>query len=235
MEHKNRVPVLAALAIIFVGLAVCGGISANEPMLGLGIAAAFLCLLLIPAFHLRAARLKKISQKENPLIRFEYASHEIDEIAAVQRQAVFKKSVRLSILFSLCFAILFTPFVLMSMEPNSELPPMLPFAVACVVLPWLSLIIAPKVVENAIRTRPCVSLVGRDYVLIANRYQGVNDRLSLTADRIRFENGRDGNMGCLNVRYSFKAFRYHTQTINLWVQIPVPHDREKETTVFRLK
>ncbi len=80
-----------------------------------------------------------------------------------------------------------------------------------------------------------MSLVGRDYVLLANRYHGVNDRFSRQADRIRFESGKDGKMGTLNVRYSFKAMRYHSATISLWVQILVPHDREKYAAALRLE
>lgn len=78
-----------------------------------------------------------------------------------------------------------------------------------------------------------MSLVGRDYVLIANRYHGVNDRLSFQA--IRFESGKDGKMGTLNVRYSFKTMRYHSATISLWVQIPVPHDRKMDAAALLLR
>jgi uncharacterized membrane protein YjgN (DUF898 family) len=235
MVYKNRVPVLAALAVIFTGIAVCGGLSADEPVLGLGIAAAFVCLILIPAFHLRATRLKKISEKENPLIRFEYAPDEINEIATVQRQIVYKKSVKLSVFLSISLAIIFAPFVMFSLQPEPTLPSVLPIAVPCVLLPWISLIIAPYVVEKSIRIRPCISLVGHDYVLIANRYPGVNDRFSLKAERVRYEKGTEGSMGSLGVCYSFKAMRYHTTTISLWVRLPVPHGREEDAAALRLE
>jgi hypothetical protein len=169
------------------------------------------------------------------LIRFDYEPREIEEIVSEQRKLIFKKSVRLSVLFSICLTIIFLPFVLFSMEPDSQLPPMLPIALPCVLLPWLSLIIAPYVVNTAIRIRPCVSLVGRDYVLIANRYHGVNDRYELTADRIRFENGKDGKMASLCVRYSFKAMRTAIpRTFSLWVKIPVPHGRKSDAKALQL-
>ena len=80
-----------------------------------------------------------------------------------------------------------------------------------------------------------MSLVGRDYVLIANRYQGVKDRVSLQADRVRLDIGKDGKMGAANVRYSFKAMRYHSATISLWMRIPVPHDRKMKAAALRLE
>lgn len=234
MAYKNRVPLLVVLAAVFAGIAVYGGVSGSEPMLGMGIAAAFVCLILIPAFWLRATRLKKISSKENPLIRFDYAPDEINEIVSAQMKAVFKKSAKLSLFFSISFAVIWLPFVYFSLQPNPTLPPMLPYAVLCVLLPWLSLIVAPKVVESSIRTRPCVSLVGHDYVLIANLYHGVNDRSSLKAERLRFEKGDDTKMGMLHVCYSFKAMKYHTTTITLWVQVPVPRDRESDAAFLRI-
>jgi hypothetical protein len=53
MEQRNWVPLLAALTVAFAGLAVYGGLSGNEPMLGLGIAAGFVSIVLMPAFHQR--------------------------------------------------------------------------------------------------------------------------------------------------------------------------------------
>lgn len=236
MEKTNRGPLMAALVITFAGLAFYGGLTANEPVLGLGIAAAFVCLILIPAFHQRAKRLRKIFEKENVLIRFEYEPSEIEEIAAAQRHAMFKKCIRLSVLFSVCLTIIFLPFVLLSMEPDSQLPPMLPIALPCVLLPWLSLIIAPYVVSKTIRARPCISLVGRDYVLVTNRYHGVNDRYQLRADAVRFENGKGGRMGTLFVKYSFKAMRTALpSTFSLWVNIPVPYGREKDAAVLNME
>jgi hypothetical protein len=236
MEIRNRLPLLAAMVIAFTGLAFYGGLTANEPALGIGIGAAFVCFVMMPAFHLRAKRLRKICEKENALIRFEYDLSEIKEIAVEQKKLMLKKSIRLSVLFSVCLAVIFLPFVLFSMEPDSELPPMLPVALTCVLLPWLSIIIAPYVVSNTIQARPCVSLIGRDYVLIANRYHGVNDRYQLHADRIRFEKGKGGKMGCLSVRYSFKAMSAAMPRIfNLWVQIPVPHGRENDAAALHLE
>ncbi len=230
---KNRLPMLASLVIVFIGLACYGGLSANEPVLGLGIGAAFLCLAAIPAFYLRAQRLRKIVEKENALIRFEYEPGEIEEIAAAQRYAVIKKSKGLSLLFSICFAIIFTPFVLFSMEPESKLPLMLPIALSCVLLPWLSLIVAPYTVSKKIRTRPCISLVGRDYVFVTNRYHGVNDRYALEADFIEFEKGIDGAMSRLRVCYRFKAMRT-SRIFKLWVDIPVPHTREDDAMALKV-
>jgi len=234
MEKKNRVPLLAALAAAFIGMAFYGGIKANEPVLGIGVAAAFMCVILMPAFHLRAKRLRKIVEKEEILIRFEYEPEEIEEITAAQKHIVFKKSIGLSVLFSICFAIIFMPFVLFSMEPGSTLSPMLPIALCCILLPWLSLFIAPCVVSKIIRTRPCVSLVGRNYVLVTNRYHGVNDRHQLEADGIRFEKGKNGKMSCLCVRYRFKAMR-PTRILRLWVEIPIPYKRENDAKALVLQ
>ena len=221
MKQNKSIVVLGVLAAISAGIAVYGGMLGNEPMLGAGVAVGFLSLLMMPAFHNRAQKIRKIREKENPFIYWEYADDEVEDIAEEQRRVVRKKSVWLSVLISICMAIIFLPFYLISLQENSELPPILPIALICVLLPWLSVLLAPSVAVGKIRVRPCVSIVGNDYVLVANRYLGVNDRWQLKAGKFRLEESTSGAMAKLSVQYSFRAMK-SMGIFHLWVNIPVP-------------
>jgi hypothetical protein len=132
-----------------------------------------------------------------------------------------------------CLVVIFVPFVVLSMQEDSGLPPMLPVALPVVLLPWLAVPVVPAVVARKIRRYPCVTLVGPDYILVANRYLGINDRHDLTAVETRYEPSPDGGMATLRVRYRFKVGRV-TTLIHRWVDVPVPHGREREAAELDL-
>ena len=219
--------VLIIITAGFAAVAVYGGITGSEAMLAVGLEGALVCLLLIPAFAVRAKRRRKIRERQDALICFEYSFAEAQEIASAARPVILKRSIRISAAISICIAFIFMPFVLFSLQPGSTLPPMLPFAIACVVLPWLSVPIAPAATTYNIRKAPCISFVGHNCILIANRYLGINDRCALEADGMRFEAGKNGGMTTLHVRYCYRAGRVPTK-IQHWVQVPVPRGREQE-------
>lgn len=225
--------ILIILAAGFAAAAVFGGAAGDEAMLAVGLSGAFLCLVLMPAFAVRSARKKKILKRQDALVCFEYSASEAEEIAAAARPAVRRQSIKLSVLFSICLAVIFAPFVALSMQPEPQLPPMLPVAAVCVALPWLSVLLAPAFTARTIRNVPCVSVVGRNCILIANRYLGINDRYALEADAVRFEPGKYGGMAKLYVRYRFRAGRV-SMTILRWVEAPVPRGREAEAAAIRV-
>jgi len=220
-----------AVEAVFVAAAIYGGIQGSEAALGAGAAGALLGLALFPALAVRAKRRRQIGERQDALIRFEYSVAEAEEIVAAAIPAVCKQSVRLSILFSVCFAVIFAPFLAIAAEKGSVPIALLCAAAACVVLPWLSVAIAPAVSAHTIRKVPCVSFVGRSCVLIANRYPGINDRYALVAETARFEPGKDGGMAVMHVRYRFRAGKV-SATIRHWVDVPVPHGREAEAAAL---
>lgn len=227
---------LIIITIGFAAVAVYGGVSGSEALLAVGLAGAFLCLLLIPAFAVRASRRRKIREREDGLICFGYSFAEAEEIAAAVKPDIRRRSVRISAALSICIGVIFLPFILFSLQHDSGLPPMLPIAIPIAVLPWFSVLIAPEATASSIRKAPCVSFVGRNCVLITNRYMGINDRYALEADAMRFEPGKNGAMATLHVRYRYRAGRMPAK-IQHWVRVPVPRGREKDATeigkVFR--
>jgi hypothetical protein len=233
VRRSYGVKVTAILTAISVVVLLCGLIADREEMIAAGAAAAFLFLLLVPAFGLRAGRVEKIRARQGALLAWEYAPCEIGEIVRTQRRAIRKTSVSIALLMCVCLVVIFVPFVVLSMQEDSGLPPMLPVALPVVLLPWLAVPVVPAVVARKIRRYPCVTLVGPDYILVANRYLGINDRHDLTAVETRYEPSPDGGMATLRVRYRFKVGRV-TTLIHRWVDVPVPHGREREAAELDL-
>ena len=217
----------------FAAATVYGGVTGKEVFLGAGAAGLLLGFVLAPGIAMRAKRRQQLAQQYGLLARFEYSIAETEEIAAAVIPDVRKRSVRLSILFSVCFVIIFTPFIIISAEKGNVPPALVCTAAVCVVLPWLSLAIAPAVTVRTIRNYPCVSIIGRNCVLIANRYSGLNDRYALTAEDAIFVPGKDGGMAVLRVCYRFRAGRVPVQ-IRQWVEVPVPRGRETEAEALKL-
>ena len=211
----------------FSAVAVYGGATGSEALLGTGLAGALLCLVLIPAYAVRVSRKNKISVRKDGIICFKYSLAEAEEIAAAAKPDIRRRSIRISAALSICLAVIFAPFVLLSLQPGFNAPPLPPIAIPIIILPWASVLIAPAVTVYNIRKAPCVSFVGRNCLLITNRYMGINDRCALEADAVRFEAGKDGNLATLQVRYRYRAGRVPTK-IQHWVKVPVPRGREAE-------
>ena len=231
---STGIKVLIILTIGFIAVAIYGGVSGNEAMLGTGAGGALLCLALMPALALRASRRRKIRERQDAYVCFEYSTAEAKKIAAAAKRSVRKTSIRVSVLLSICLAVIFVPFVVFSLEPGSALPSIWPIAVVCAALPWLSVPIAPAVVAHTVRSALCVSIVGRNCVLIANRYTGINDRYALEAEAVSFEPGANGGMATLHVRYRFRAGRT-PRILRYTVAVPVPTGREAEAAAVRLE
>lgn len=222
---------LAAAAAACAAAVVYGGITGEQLLIGIGSGAGFLCLVFIPVVRVRAAKVQKIRQRDDALIVFEYARDEVDALVSAERRAALKKCRSLSILLSVCFAVIFAPFcVIVRQSGGGQALPVI--AAICIILPWLSLLAGPWEAENRLRRAPCVSVIGRDYILVANRYHGVNDRHQLTAVGMRFE-AQDEGMAKLYVRYRFVAMR-PTRTLHLWVAVPVPAGREDDAAMLEI-
>ncbi len=223
----------AAAEAVFAAAAVMGGVSGNEPLLGAGAAGALLGLALAPAIAVRARRRRQIADRQDTLLRFEYSAAEVHAISAVARREVRGRSVRLSLFFSVACAVLFAFFIAISAEEGAVSPALTGAAAACVVLPWLSVLIAPAVAVHTVRRTPCESILGRSSLLVANRYPGINDRVALTAEQAHFAPAKNGGMAMLRVRYRYRAGRVGTD-IRQWVEIPVPYGHEAEAAALKL-
>lgn len=233
MRQSYGTKITVFLTAICGAAALYGLIAGEERLIAGGMGAGFIFLLLIPAFRQRSARVDKIRAKQDALVEWEYGPHEIEKIVEAQRPVVRKTSASLALLVCVCLIVIFAPFVVLSMQEDSGLPPMLPIAIPVVLAPWLAMPLAPGVVARKVRRQPCVSLIGRDYILVANRYLGINDRHALTAVEAKYEPSQDGDMATLHVRYQFKVGRL-TFLVNRWVGIPVPYGREREAANLSL-
>lgn len=80
--------------------------------------------------------------------------------------------------------------------------------------------------HRAIRRQPCQTRIGKNYLLVANRYHALNDYSRMSAEHAEFLPASEG-MATLRVRYSFwagKRYSRHEKDID----IPVPLGREDE-------
>jgi hypothetical protein len=80
--------------------------------------------------------------------------------------------------------------------------------------------------KRAILRQPCQTRIGKNYLLVANRYHALNDYNRMSAEHARFLPASEG-MATLRMRYSFwagKRYSRHEKDID----IPVPLGREDE-------
>jgi len=225
-QHKRTLGVLGMLAAIFGGISAFGGIIGNEPVLAIGITLCAFCLLLMPIRHGRAIKKHKIAQKTAAILVFEYSASEAEGIAQEHKGSVRVLSIRLSLLFSVCFFIIFLPFILIARASLSDTALLIAIMMMSMILPWFSVFIAPAVTARKIRRQPCVSVIGYDYIYIANRYIGINDRASLQLKRLVTE--PDGQGIKLRALYSFLGGSRYRMIFSKWVDVPVPIHCEQQ-------
>lgn len=215
--------ICAALAIYSAGLG-------NWALFASSMTVGTVLLFLLPALYARNRKIQKVQDQTGLLLHFEYPSYQREDIAQEQFLAVRKTSFRVALLLCFCMAVVFAPLVWHSMQPQSGLSPMLPYMIAAMLLPFVAVPLAPAMVANSIRRSPCMTYVGRDYVVVANRYIGLNDRYKLNAQRATIHSGSGQRMR-LRVQYSFLAGRT-IRTYFRWVDIPVPYGKEREALHF---
>lgn len=230
---RKSVVILGICVLLCVVAAVYAGTMGIEILLGSAVAVGFLCLVFIPVFYAREGKVKKIKEKTDALIVFEYMRSEVEEIVKTQRRIARKKSRSLSILFSICLAVIFIPFCVISAQEGGDYTSLIVIAFISILIPWLSLIITPAAAESRIRRTVCTSVVGPDYILIANQYLGINDRYSMRAVETTFVPSKDGMMAQLKVLYRFKGGRTMRE-FDKWVHVPVPSGRENDAKELKI-
>jgi hypothetical protein len=71
--------------------------------------------------YARAEKRRRLFSRQDALLIWSYAPHETEQIARAEAERTRKQSVRLSVLASVCLAIIFAPFVFLS-ESDSTRP-----------------------------------------------------------------------------------------------------------------
>ncbi len=228
----NKINLLPWILVVFfcAALTAYGAHTGNGAALASSLSVGTILLFLIPVLHIRNRKIQRVQNKTDLLLCWEYAPFEAEDIAREQYLTARKNSLFVAMLLSVCMAIVFIPLVWHSVRPQSGLPPMLPYMIAAILLPCLGVPLVPAIVANRIRRSPCITFIGRDYVLIANRYIGLNDRYKLNLERAEID-VVDGKRMRLHVQYSFKGGRT-LRTFYKWVDIPVPYGKEQEATEF---
>jgi hypothetical protein len=225
--------------IILIGTAAVGAIAVVfglvtdiDIVFALGLADAFLSLIFIPVFYMRAKKRQRIFARQDALLIWQYAAFEAAHIAATEAQKIRKTSIRLSVLASVCLAIIFAPFTVI-LEDAGAKQLILYIGIAAVLLPFTSLFIAPACTVRQITRIPSVTVIGRDYILLNNRYIGINDRASLTladAEVKTVGNAAAGGRTALFLTYTF-TMRYGT-IMHFTVEVPIPGNRMTEAAGF---
>ena len=217
--------VIAALGAI---AAVYGGVSGSGAFLAAGLAVAFLLLVFIPVFYIRAKKRRRLFSRQDALLVWNYAPHEAERIAKREAGKTRRQSVRLSILASVCLAIIFAPFIVITESAGTRLL-LLCIGIAAMLLPFISVAAAPSYTAAQIKKIPSVTIIGRDYILLNNRYIGINDRggLMLVSAEVR---AGDSGIAALLLTYTF-LMRYGN-VIHYTVEAPVPWGRNDEAMQF---
>ncbi len=218
----------AALGIIAF---VCGIIADLDILFGVGLAEAFLSLILIPVLYLRAKKRRRIFARQDALLIWQYEPNETEHIAAAEAKKVRKSSVGLSILACVCLMIIFAPFIVI-IEESSTKELLLYIGIIAALLPFTSLYIAPAYTARQITKAPSVTVIGRDYILINNRYIGINDRASLTLVDAAVKTGSRAYGGSHALYLTYTFLMKYGNIMHFTVEVPIPGSRKTEAADF---
>lgn len=224
---KNLIGLIIA-DILCIAFAVYGVLSQYEIILAIGLSCSFLLTVFIPVLWCRGNKKQRITQREDALLAWQYSYEEIDRIATMEGRKTRKASIGISILLFICIAIIFAPFIVITKNQNTRAI-LLIIGVIAALLPFFSIFIAPAVTMAAIRKTPSMTIVGRDYILMNNRYLGINDRASLKIRDVQTQQTPEGMN--LVVTYNFRM--KYGNCMDYPVMIPVPRGREIEAEIFK--
>ena len=197
--------IIAFIVVAALGAAatVYGGVCGSDAALGVGLPVGFLSLLFIPILYVRANKRRRLFARQDALLVWDYAPYEAERIAAGEARKTRKTSVQLSVLMAVCLAILFAPFIFFVEIPQSARQLLMIIGPVTVLLPFASIYFAPAYTVSQIRRCPCRTIIGPDYILLSNRYIGINDRADLRLVRAEVKHGAGGEE-TLQLTYTFK-------------------------------
>lgn len=228
---------MAGSIVVLIGTAALGAIAIVYGLMAemnilfaLGLTDAFLSLILIPVLSIRNKKKRRILARRDTLLVWQYASYEAAHIATLEAKKTRKTSLKLSVLACICLAVIFAPFtVIIEEAATKEL--ILYIGIAAALLPFSSLYIAPAYTIRQITRVPSVTVIGRDYILLNNRYIGINDRTSLTLvdAEIKRGAGSKASASYINTLYLTYTFTMKYGTImHFTVEVPIPGNRTAE-------
>ncbi len=199
MRKRVLALIIAAELSSLLAVIVIGALLHAEPVWGTGIGLLLFDGLLIPVFLLREKRLGRTDTSE-PIVAFTYSFHEADRLAILVPRLSAKKWRGAAILISACLAFIGAVMIAVVHEGDPELPFwQLLFLLAPALLPFLVLSMYGAYEKSLILRDPCRTLVGRDFLLLANTRPTVNEREDLAAAGAEIV-GTDG-AGYLRVTY----------------------------------
>lgn len=220
--------ILIIIAVISAGAAVYGGTTGGEGLLAAGLSIAFLSGIFAPIIHIRARKKARIRERQDALLIWRYGIQETDCIAEREAKKTRKSSISISILMCVCFIIIFLPFAVIIQAPENRFLIIYIGAIVAL-LPFISVYLAPMYTANQIRKQPSVTVIGRDYIIINNRYIGINDRAELTLKGAAIKPNPDGT-GVLTLDYMFRMRYGH---MHYKADVPIPQGRVAEAEQFR--
>lgn len=231
MKRHSHVPLLFWILFFACVLPIVyAAIIDQEEFVLLGLIPAVFLVIALIVFKVRSRQFEKILRKEAHLLYFEYNSGEVEEIINHELPKLKKASYILALLFGICLLIIAVPLSLM-MQKNDPSSPVWEVYASTMLIPALGVFFAKQAVARKVRKTPCVTAVGPDYILIANRYPGINDYGKLKLDHASFSKSEPGAMRWLRLDYSFVAMKNATR-IQKSVEVPVPHDKAAEADYF---
>jgi hypothetical protein len=228
----NSIVILIGTAVLGVIAIIFGLLVDMNIVFALGLTDAFISLILMPVFYTRGKKMQRIFNRQDALLVWQYAPYEAAHIAGLEAKKTRKASVKLSILACVCLAVIFAPFPVI-IEDAATKQLLLYIGIAAALLPFTSLLIAPAWTSRQITKDPSLTVIGRDYILLNNRYIGINDRASLTLVDAEIKTGGNtatGGFTALFLTYTF-TMKYGS-IMHFSVEVPIPGSRAKEATEF---
>lgn len=220
--------ILIFITVISAGGAVYGGITGREGLLAAGLTIAFLSGIFAPIIHIRARKKARIRDRQDALLIWYYSLNEAARIAEQEAKKTRKSSIAISILMCICLIIIFLPFTVITQAPENRFLIIYIGAIVAL-LPFTSVFLAPMYTANQILKQPSVTIIGRDYILVNNRYIGINDRAELTLKGAAVKLSPDGT-GVLSLDYTFKMRYGH---MHYTAGVPIPQGRIAEAEQFK--
>jgi hypothetical protein len=231
MKRHSHIPSLFWILFFACGLPlIYAFITGQEEFILFGLIPAVFLVIALIVFKVRSRQFEKILRREGHLLYFEYDSGEVEEIIALGLPRFIKRSYPLALLFGVCLLTISVPFALI-IQKNDPSSPVWAVYASTMLIPALGIFFAKQAVARKVRKTPCVTAVGPDYILIANRYPGINDYGKLKLDHASFSKSEPGSMRWLRLDYSFVAMKNATR-IQKSVEVPVPRDKAAEADYF---
>jgi hypothetical protein len=229
----TSIAIVIASAAMGVIITVYGVIADIGILAGVGLADAFTSLIFIPVIAVHSKKRHRISARRDALLVWQYASYEAEEIAAREAKKIRRTSRGLSVLASISLMVIFAPFTIILENPETK-KLLLYIGMIAALLPFTSLYIAPAVTVRQIKKAPTVTIIGRDYILLNNRYIGINDRAELTLVEAEVKKSAlvedEGKRSALFVTYTFRM--KYGNIMHFTVEVPIPNGRQAEATEF---